>query len=365
MKKILTENKIICQNETSIFNYFGWPTVGRLPNNTLAMVCSGFRTYHIDPFGKGVICYSFNEGKTWTKPTVFIDTQEDDRDCGIVAYGNGKVFINIFNNGIKAQEKIAEGYKPIKQYILSKAYLDSIDADEIDKKYSGSLYIESEDGGFNFGEIKKCPIQSPHGPCVTPEGNLIFVGNIVGDMRKMKCYAKTPDGDFEFLSDIKMPVEDGVELLGCEPHTIVLPNGKIIVHIRVTGGNKYNYTIFQSESNDGGKTFTDPHPIGLEHGAPAHIIRHSSGVLISSYGYRSEPYGERVMFSADDGKTWDTDYILRDDAEDGDLGYPSTVELNDGKLLTVYYQKESGSDHTVIMQSIWELPEKFRKCNKI
>lgn len=46
-----------------------------------------FRLRHVCPFGKGIICYSYDEGKTWTKPAVVIDTPLDDRDCGIVAYG--------------------------------------------------------------------------------------------------------------------------------------------------------------------------------------------------------------------------------------------------------------------------------------
>ena len=51
MKIIPAKTSILCQNEASKFNYFGWPTAGRLPNGALAMVCSGFRTSHVDPFG--------------------------------------------------------------------------------------------------------------------------------------------------------------------------------------------------------------------------------------------------------------------------------------------------------------------------
>jgi hypothetical protein len=41
----------------------------------------------------------------------------------------------------------------------------------------------------------------------------------------------------------------------------------------------------------------------------------------------------------DGGASWNYDYILRDDGPGTDLGYPSTVELGDGSLLTMYYQK--------------------------
>ena len=44
------------------------------------------------------------------------------------------------------------------------------------------------------------------------------------------------------------------------------------------------YSPFTKVSHDDGHTFTKPHPVGLEHGSPPHIMRHSSGVLIASYG---------------------------------------------------------------------------------
>ena len=121
---------------------------------------------------------------------------------------------------------------------------------------------------------------------------------------------------------------------------------------------KENFSIFQSESTDFGKTWSKPHQLlPQKGGAPSHIIE-KDGVLISVYGYRQSPYGIRAMFSYDGGETWETDCVLVDNEVSGDLGYPATVELKDGSLLTVYYQKPAGLDNTVIMQSIWRLPER-------
>ena len=56
--------------------------------------------------------------------------------------------------------------------------------------------------------------------------------------------------------------------------------------------------------------------------------------------------GVRAMISTDDGYTFpdDTLTILRDDGKrssdggrGGDLGYPLTVQLDDGSLFTIYY----------------------------
>ena len=67
--------------------------------------------------------------------------------------------------------------------------------------------------------------------------------------------------------------------------------------------------------------------------------------------------GQRAAISYDDGATWQHDFIIRDDGPDGDLGYPASVELPDGSILTVYYQKpEKTTDKCAFLWSRWRLP---------
>ena len=58
-----------------------------------------------------------------------------------------------------------------------------------------------------------------------------------------------------------------------------------------------------------------------------------------------------------DGVYWSDELILRADGLDGDLGYPASVELPDGEILTVYYQRLSGDDKTSVLSTRWHLPE--------
>ena len=76
------------------------------------------------------------------------------------------------------------------------------------------------------------------------------------------------------------------------------------------------------------------------HGSPPHLLQHSSGAVLCTYGYRKGHYGQRAMISRDGGQSWEYDLILRDDGPGRDLGYPSNVELADGSVFTVYYQQE-------------------------
>ena len=77
------------------------------------------------------------------------------------------------------------------------------------------------------------------------------------------------------------------------------------------------------------------------------------GVLLTR-GYRREPFGVRAYLSEGEGATWPTEIVLRDDGLDRDVGYPTTVQFDDGRLLTVYYWH--GEDQVRHLQrATWEL----------
>jgi len=350
----LGDPAVVMSNPSGKHRYFAWSTVARLQNGKIAVVASGFRLRHVCPFGKTVISYSEDEGKTYTAPAPIIDTVLDDRDGGIVAYGEQSVIVTSFNNSVAFQRKqeTAGSYEC--------AYLDSITPEE-EKEALGVTFRISHDGGVTFGAIHKSPVGSPHGPLPLPDGSLLWVGRVFNpaDAKAegvdcIQAHRILEDGRTEYVGEIENITVDGEELLSCEPHTILLRDGRILAHIRAQYANKKGiFTIYQSESADGGRTWSTPRQI-LEpnEGAPSHLLRHSSGLLVCTYGRRVAPCGIRVMFSADEGETWDTGYELYEGVS-SDLGYPSTVELRDGSLLTVFYAKNSKEDPCVILQQKW------------
>lgn len=376
--KIIEEPKVVCSNKNSIHNYFAWPTVAKLQDGTLALVASGFRMRHICPFGKSVMCHSRDEGKTWSRPAVLIDTPLDDRDSGILVYGEKNVIVTSFNDSIDAQRRCVEEHRKMNwndwevdnPYMY--AYLDAIEKRNAEDKYIGSTYVLSNDGGYTFGDVKYCGISSPHGPSLMNDGRVIYIGRAwnktLADMwppiydktDRIECHIMNENGDFEFVSTIEEIYENGEIMLSCEPHSIVLPSGKIIVHIRVQSySGKNNMCIYQCESYDNGKTFTKPHQIiDYCEGAPSHIMRHSSGILVATYGHRYEPLGIRAMISRDDGESWETGISLCDTLSgNDDLGYPSSVELSDGSILTIFYAHKDWESPSEIMQIIWKLED--------
>ena len=369
MKTLKADKKrIVCSNPDSIFRYFGWPSVARLQDGTLALTCSGYRIGHVCPFGKAVISYSRDEGEHWTRPAPVIDTILDDRDSGIVPFGDNRVIMTSFNNSIEQQHIWNGGRsdenspKKTAMGAFFEAYLSVAEQDGRESNFIGSTYRISEDGGYTFGPLCRLPVSAPHGPCRLNDGGLLFVGHDFNFLKSrndhLQVFKMNDKDEFEFVTTIKNVFgKDGNLLLNCEPHSIQLPSGKIIVHSRVEGEDGgYKYTTYQSESYDGGKTFTEPHQILSDRGgAPSHLYLHSSGVLVSVCGYRDAPYGVRAAFSRDEGETWDTDYVLDMDGMSSDLGYPASVELKDGRMLTVFY--ENVGDQCVIMQRIWKMPK--------
>jgi hypothetical protein len=127
--------------------------------------------------------------------------------------------------------------------------------------------------------------------------------------------------------------------------------------------------LWETYSDDGGQTWVDPYPTPLW-GFPPHLMLHSDGRVVVVYGRRKPPFGQRAAVS-NDGVTWrkEDEIVLRDDAPNEDLGYPASVELKDGRVLTVYYQSHPSDTlrppegpppdrhKPDILGTIWRMPE--------
>ena len=239
------------------------------------------------------------------------------------------------------------------------------------QEQAGSQFRISRDCGVTFGPILSSPIISPHGPIELQDGSILWVGRtfnkactVDGEEEGVKAYRLNPDGSMERLGEIKEPRDEQGTPLGQfhEPFAFQLEAGRILCHLRI----EPQFTLYQCESTDGGRHWSEPYPILPERGgAPSHIMEHSSGVLIAGYSYRLPPLGGiRMMFSTDGGKSWDTDHILFETGfQKYDLGYPATIELEDGSLLTVFYaHPDDGKSYTspyespsVIWQQRWKI----------
>ncbi len=75
-----------------------------------------------------------------------------------------------------------------------------------------------------------------------------------------------------------------------------------------------------------------------------------------SYGHRRKPFGNQARVSEDHGRTWSEPLTISEDGLGGDLGYPSTVQLADGSLLTIWYEvMREPRGRAVLRQARWRL----------
>lgn len=344
--ELIGEPKTIISNPHSRHGYFAWPTVALLQDGKIAVGASGFRVEHVCPFGKAVISYSCDGGETYTLPAPVIDTPLDDRDAGICPFGEKGVIFTSFNNSAEMQRE----YNKDDKYVQS--YIDTITKED-EEKYLGSSFRISRDCGITFGEIFHSPVTSPHGPIELKDGTILWAGNNFNDVYSgIEIHKLNPEnGKTEFIG--KFTIDDK-EIFLNEPYLLELPDGKLICHTRAE--NDTVFTVYQSVSDDKGKTWSKPKRLLDETGgAPPHLIRLSSGVIISAYGRRKKPYGIMAMISLDDGKTWEKDIRICGGFDSDDLGYPSTIELDDGTLLTVFYATEKDGIPCRIMQQKWKI----------
>jgi Neuraminidase (sialidase) len=216
--------------------------------------------------------------------------------------------------------------------------------------------IRSTDGGVTWSERYPSIVNSPHGPVQLSDGRLLYAGKELwtGGRRVGVCQSSDDGKTWQWLAEI--PQREGDDRKDYhELHAVEASDGRIIVHIRNHNQTNKGETL-QSESRDGGKTWTAPHAIGVW-GLPSFLTKLRDGRLLMSYGHRRPPFGNQARLSDDNGQSWGEPLVISDDGAAGDLGYPSTVELADGSLLTVWYERMKDSPHAVLRQARWSIDE--------
>lgn len=356
----LLETKVI---STQPEYYHGWSTVARRQNGELWLSWSGGRESHVCPFGQVQAMTSRDDGVTWSWPRVLLDSATDDRDSGVLETAKGTLLVTTFTSlayemhfkavsvFAKHTDKGWESKKmPPEQYAkwsLAQARLN--DAER--KADLGTWVIRSTDGGASWSSRIPTVVNSPHGPIQLRDGRLLYAGKQLWTTDRKVGVAESRDDGLTWQWLAEIPLRSGDKKSAYhELHVVEANDGTLVAQIRNHNEADKSWTL-QTESKDGGKSWSQPRPICF--GLPSHLLKLRDGRLLMSYGYRRPPYGNRARISTDHGRTWGEEMILSQDGKNGDLGYPSTVELAGGTLLTVWY--ESMGKLAVLRQATWRL----------
>lgn len=333
--------------------YHGWSTLVRRRNGELLVAYSGSRESHVCPFGRVELIRSSGDGEKWTWPEVVMDTAIDDRDAGICETASGSLLVTTFTSLAFQQTRTqATGWPEARKARWDAAARRG--SQEQFQSLLGTWMLRSTDGGMTWSTPFAVPVNSPHGPSSLADGRLLYAGKQLWSAgKKVGVCESSDDGQtWRWIADIAARPGDNVEDYH-ELHQVQAADGRIVVHIRNHNRQNARETL-QCESTDGGKTWSVPRPLGVW-GLPSHLLRLRNGTLVMSYGYRREPFGNQVRISRDHGQTWSDPLVLTADGAGVDLGYPATVELADGRLLTVWYELLKDSPRAVLRMARWKL----------
>ncbi len=330
--------------------YHGWPTLARRSNGELLVVWSGGREAHVCPFGRVDIMRSHDNGQTWTWPRTLLDGAIDDRDAGILETAKGSLLVTTFTSLAYEASLKKQPPEKLKRWLAAHQRLN----DRQRKAELGEWMIRSTDGGITWSARYPTIVNSPHGPIQLSDGRLLYAGKQLwtGDKQVGVCESTDDGQTWKWLAAI--PARDGDSFTNYhELHAVEANSGKLLVHIR--NHNKANVgETLQAESTDGGQTWTKPRSIGVW-GLPSFLTKLQDGRLLMTYGHRRPPYGNQARISEDDGQTWSEPLMISTDGVSGDLGYPSTAQLADGSLVTVWYENMKPSPYAVLRQATWSI----------
>ncbi len=350
--------------------YCAWPSLTRTSGGDLIVLFTK-SDEHLGPDGAILLSRSTDNGKTWLHPIVIVDSPIDDRESGITTLRDGRIlghFWSTFHTKESYENLPANAYRRD----LVDRWISIVEQPGYRKaeKASGAWSAVSSDGGRSWSELVRGH-DSVHGGIELSTGGLLLASYRTTRDSIVVHIAGSVTGPWRYIASLASPQPDSLSF--GEPHLLQLPSGRVIIMIRATS-HPYNdqdprCVLWESYSDDNGKTWVAPFATSLW-GFPPHLTLLSDGRILCTYGYRRPPYGQRACLSID-GVHWNLreELILRDDAPNGDLGYPASIELEPGVILTVYYQPDvppgtiqhmeppdPGRTKPGILGTIWKVP---------
>ncbi len=308
---------------------------------------------HIDPTARDVFITSPDGGRTFSNVlNTIIDDDMSEQDPCVNVLKDGRIIVTYFRWALCPRGEGARrwGEKSFASF-----------GRELWGKYDcypyGASYSISDDGGETWRHFP--PLRMPGVPdgagvrgniVEMPDGRLLlpFYGALnVGELSRAGLVVSDDRGEsWRFLSTMAFDPECKKNYL--EPGLYLTPSGKLVGLYRTqtnfrAPGVHFDDTYLNlhiSVSDDGGRTFGPVSEIsGVWGSSPFHALTLGDGRVLLSYGYRRAPFGirARVCDSELAHIEESEEIILRDDAPNGDLGYPNAIMLDDGTALVAYY----------------------------
>jgi hypothetical protein len=206
------------------------------------------------------------------------------------------------------------------------------------------VLARSEDGGRTWEVSHFVGIDYPRNLALEPDGSVTMITALESDwsnagtgspnllIRRSKDSGKTWES-FEGKVDWNWA---GFGEVGA----LRLKDGRLLATLRRqipgTEGESFEDSAL-TESLDDGRTWSRPWQLTRTAQVHAQMIELGDGRLLCSYTNYHVPFGVSAMLSSDGGNTWDLDNTISlSVSNDHYAGWPVTIELEDGSLITSY-----------------------------
>lgn len=304
-----------------------FPVAIRLQDKRIAVVLRGGAA-HVGVKGRIDVVFSSDEGQTWTKPGTVVDSPFDDRNPAFGQADDGTLVVGYYRTATYDEKG---NYNPKLDKPRETFVTRSVDGG---KTWSESIPIDVSEFGWG----------SPFGKIVTlPGGRLLMA--IYGGSRRAADEKPAADHDHSYIysSDNRgacwkflAEIGDGKQQLN-ETALVRLRTGKLVAAVRSRDAD-----LWLSESTDSGKSWSTCQQVAPRRAIPADLVELEDGRLWLAVGNRIGPFGAAGLVSDSSGRfDWAQRTTLVNDARNTDCGYPSSVLLDDGRLLTVYYATQA------------------------
>jgi hypothetical protein len=311
-----------------------------------------------DPQYYNMIIRSPDRGETWSNPRVAPGYEWHGVECaGLTVLADGTLLLNQWRfrwypletaRKLSCKESLFFPEEWVQEELRASAELDSgslLPAEPAElmpwaRANDGAYVHRSSDGGKTWDETVRIHTYPYAGGYGMRGGVQLSNGDILLALSDVPYYrtvfvVRSTDGGRSWGAP--MAVAQQPDRAFEEPCALVLQNDQVIMLLRE---NTTHY-LHQCVSTDGGRTWSAPVPTPIL-GYPAHLLHLPDGRIVCVYGYRYPPYGIHAVISQDQGQSWDTEnfLIIRADLPNRDLGYPSSVLLEDNRICTVYYGQD-------------------------
>ena len=321
---------------------YGWPGITCTQDKEI-LVSASERIYHVCPLGRTVVMRSADGGRTWSLPQEVYNSEMNECDVNLVTTPDGTIILTSISTMdwvpyVRAGQFV-EG-TPIPERWLSQWQARVERQGLTDEDSLRRWLMRSEDGGRTWSRPMDTPGGQHAGPGVLNDGRLIYVGErTVEKAGPIPAWESRDKGDtWEKVGEIPLSKETPEEISLGESHLVETSSGHLVVQFRSVCGDWDDQFLYQSHSYDAGHTWSEAQRLPVW-GYPPHLTVLSSGAVLCSYGHRRDPSSIRAMLSYDECQTWDYENFitLYQLPEEHDFGYPVSVELSPGEIVTVYY----------------------------